>query len=107
MKLICSIILVLIACSGCAKKSVNTIANTNMRKDTMATVAKADSLNYLALGDSYTIGEAVPAEQSYPYQLAAQMGAKGHPLKEPKIIAVTGWTTDNLIHAIAESGISG
>lgn len=107
MKLICSIILAVTAFSGCAKKRVETAANTNMSKDTTVTVAKTDSLSYLALGDSYTIGEAVPAEQSYPYQLAAQMGAKGHPLKEPKIIAVTGWTTDNLINAIAESGITG
>jgi lysophospholipase L1-like esterase len=75
-------------------------------KDTTTTVA-ADSLNYLALGDSYTIGEAVPANESFPYLLQVEMGLQKHPVKVPKIIAVTGWTTDNLISAIDRSGING
>lgn len=74
-------------------------------KDTTKIVA--DSLNYLALGDSYTIGEAVPDTQSFPYQLAAQLHTQKVAVKKPAIIAVTGWTTDNLIAAIANSGLTG
>lgn len=61
-----------------------------------------DSLTYLALGDSYTIGAAVPLERSFPYQLVAQLRNTNHFFKKPEIIAVTGWTTDELIKGIAE-----
>ncbi|HJQ36458.1 MAG TPA: undecaprenyl-diphosphatase UppP, partial [Thermoanaerobaculia bacterium] len=50
---------------------------------------------YLALGDSYTIGESVAAEERFPVQLAKQLN-----LGEPQIIAKTGWTTDELNAAI-------
>ena len=46
---------------------------------------------YLALGDSYTIGEAVPETERFPVQLARELG-----IPEPAIIAKTGWTTDEL-----------
>jgi len=65
-----------------------------------------NTLNYLALGDSYTIGEAVPQSQSYPYQLADALNAQSFHVQPPKIIAVTGWTTDDLINAISQSGIT-
>lgn len=53
--------------------------------------ASTDRPRYLALGDSYTIGERVPPEARWPHQLAARLG-----LGTPQIIAVTGWTTDEL-----------
>jgi len=59
-----------------------------------------DSLTYLALGDSYTIGEAVPQAQSFPYQLALRLNSTNHFVKNPDIIAVTGWTTGDLKKAI-------
>src|ERR1700744_4735775 len=64
------------------------------------------SLNYLALGDSYTIGEPVPSEQSFPYQLVVSLNKQDKHTNPPTIIATTGWTTDELISAIAESGIA-
>jgi len=106
MKIFCSIILTIAAISGCAKKQA-TIPHVVMTpKDTTKTIA-ADSLNYLALGDSYTIGEAVPDTQSFPYQLAAQLNTQKLAVKKPTIIATTGWTTDNLIAAIANSRLAG
>ncbi|MGN2253036.1 SGNH/GDSL hydrolase family protein [Frateuria sp. GZRe12] len=53
-------------------------------------------LHYLALGDSYTIGEAVPAANRWPAQLVHQLRARGVAIDDPQIIAVTGWTTDEL-----------
>lgn len=51
---------------------------------------------YLAIGDSYTIGEAIPLESNFPYQLSAALKTKGIDLGKPNIIAKTGWTTDEL-----------
>jgi lysophospholipase L1-like esterase len=50
---------------------------------------------YLALGDSYTIGESVAVEERFPMQLARELK-----MPEPEIIAKTGWTTDELNAAI-------
>ncbi len=51
---------------------------------------------WLALGDSYTIGEAVAAHERWPAVLAQRLRQAGTPLGEPQIVAVTGWTTDEL-----------
>ncbi len=63
-----------------------------------------ERLSYLALGDSYTIGEAVAANDRFPEQLQARLQTLGHNVGEPKIIARTGWRTDNLLAAIAADG---
>ncbi len=60
---------------------------------------------YLALGDSYTIGEQVPAQDNFPHQTAAMLNAQGLKVKEPVIIATTGWTTDELAAAIKEKAL--
>lgn len=61
------------------------------------------SLNYLALGDSYTIGEGVGLEDRYPMQLVREWNKTAKiPFTVPLIIAKTGWTVDELeagIHA--------
>ena len=54
------------------------------------------SLTYLALGDSYTIGESVAESGRWPVQLAHALRAEGIALADPRIIAATGWTTDEL-----------
>ncbi len=54
------------------------------------------NLRFLALGDSYTIGEGVAPEDRWPAQLAVLVRAQGAPLADPIIIARTGWTTDEL-----------
>ncbi|MCJ0826537.1 SGNH/GDSL hydrolase family protein [Luteimonas sp. 50] len=62
--------------------------------------ASADGLRYLALGDSYTIGEGVAGDDRWPLQLARALRAEGVALADPRIIATTGWTTDELAAAI-------
>jgi lysophospholipase L1-like esterase len=59
-----------------------------------------DNLTYLALGDSYTIGESVAEDMRWPVQLVKQLRDKGIEINSPKIIAKTGWTTDNLLNAM-------
>jgi lysophospholipase L1-like esterase len=51
---------------------------------------------YLALGDSYTIGESVGESERYPMQLARLLREQKIEIADPQIIAVTGWTTDEL-----------
>lgn len=53
-------------------------------------------MKYLALGDSYTIGESVAPEERWPVQLAQQLRQQGKDVEGPTIIATTGWRTDNL-----------
>jgi len=55
---------------------------------------------YLALGDSYTIGEGIAPEGRWPVQLARALREEGIPLADPRIVAATGWTTDELSAAI-------
>lgn len=55
---------------------------------------------YLALGDSYTIGESIPLHQSFPYQLIYLLRSKEYNFSAPEIIAKTGWTTDELQEAM-------
>lgn len=64
------------------------------------------TLNYLALGDSYTIGEAVEQKDSFPYQFAVRLKQQGLSIAEPKVIAKTGWTTDELQAAIKTENIT-
>jgi lysophospholipase L1-like esterase len=55
---------------------------------------------YLALGDSYTIGEGVVAGERWPVRLAAAVREAGAPLDDPVIVARTGWTTSELDAAL-------
>lgn len=65
-----------------------------------------NQFTYLALGDSYTIGESVPENERFPNQTASLLAAEGISLAPPRIIAKTGWTTDELEAAIAEANIT-
>jgi lysophospholipase L1-like esterase len=104
MKTLQIILIILTALTGCEKKATLIPATKTSVTKTMTT--SSDTISYLALGDSYTIGQSVPQAQSYPYQLNSALEAQSFKVGTPTIIATTGWTTDNLIDAISQSGIT-
>jgi lysophospholipase L1-like esterase len=55
---------------------------------------------FLALGDSYTLGEGVAPAECWPNQLLRALRERGLQLAEPEIVARTGWTTDELAAAL-------
>jgi len=66
----------------------------------ISTVAMSQPTKYLALGDSYAIGESVSEAERWPVQLSETLRKKGKNIEGPRIIATTGWRTDNLGNAI-------
>lgn len=62
--------------------------------------SEMDQINYLALGDSYTIGEGVNEDQRWPIQLGELLKPMDYKFGKLDIIAKTGWTTSNLLEAI-------
>ncbi|WP_319592250.1 SGNH/GDSL hydrolase family protein [uncultured Draconibacterium sp.] len=60
---------------------------------------------YLALGDSYTIGESVEEDKRFPVQLVERLKAEGFEMQPAKIVARTGWTTDELAAAIENENL--
>jgi lysophospholipase L1-like esterase len=65
------------------------------------------AVSFLALGDSYTIGEGVSEEGRWPEQLAARLRDRGTEMHPPRIVARTGWTTEELSAAIDAEHIAG
>lgn len=72
----------------------------NVGREAPSTMTSETNFTFLALGDSYTIGQSVADAERWPVQLAAALRAQGIPVGEPTIIARTGWTTAELLAAI-------
>jgi len=93
MKIIGTVLAFLLA-TACSKGDNQTM---DIIKETPAVTQPAtQTYSYLALGDSYTIGEAVKQEESFPFQLAALLNEQQLKVRSPKVIATTGWTTSEL-----------
>ncbi|WP_339708335.1 SGNH/GDSL hydrolase family protein [Algoriphagus aquimarinus] len=79
--------------------------------DSQMTENPTDNLNqltYLALGDSYTIGEGVSDAGRYPSQLITKLNTETSKVWDaPKVIAQTGWTVDELEQGINRDDIEG
>lgn len=67
----------------------------------------ARTIRYLALGDSYTIGEGVDTSGRWPVQLAEKIRQAGVGIKEVRIVARTGWTTDELMAGMDQADLQG
>ncbi len=61
---------------------------------------------YLALGDSYTIGESVALHESFPYQTVQLLRKAGFPFLAPEIIAKTGWTSAELAEHMLHTSLN-
>jgi lysophospholipase L1-like esterase len=70
-------------------------------------VVIASAKKYLALGDSYTIGQNVPETDRFPVQTKKWLVDQGFTMYEPQIIATTGWTTTSLQNAIGTQNPAG
>ncbi len=82
--------------SACSKQT------TTVNQPIVPNTPQSDTfkVNYLALGDSYTIGQSVAFAENFPNQLAKTLANDTILFNEVKIITTTGWTTTNLIYAI-------
>ena len=99
--IVLAVLLLAVAC-GCW-------LNKNNRSSLNATTDKQKQegmYTYLALGDSYTIGEAVPMAENFPHQVTELLKQQNFDVAAPVIVAKTGWTTDELAMAIREHNIT-
>ena len=90
MKVLITIFLFFTCSSSCNKKDNQTMSSTT------GNTGNTKQYTYLALGDSYTIGERVAASENFPNQVSAMMLNNAISFQAPRIIAKTGWTTDEL-----------
>ena len=92
----CQLILIVFLIS-CGASNSTTNQNGNVEHD--------NRLKYLALGDSYTIGEAIQESNNWPNLLVKSLREKKYDFAKPRIIAKTGWRTDELLSAMGALSI--
>ncbi len=68
--------------------------------------SKPTNIRYLALGDSYTIGQSVEKDKKWPVQLKDTLLKENFDFETLKVIAKTGWTTTNLLSALEKEDVS-
>jgi lysophospholipase L1-like esterase len=91
---------------SCGKNEISHEQSSPAANESGATAAAPVQRTYLALGDSYTIGESVTQAQSFPYLLVSKLNSRGKNFAPPKVIARTGWTTKDLQQAMTAANIT-
>lgn len=86
--------------AGCHKKEQFSAYSPTTLMDTNRNYQR---FSYLALGDRYTIGRWVPEECRFPLQAVSRLGIKGMMVNKTDLIAMMGWTTQNLLNGIANA----
>jgi lysophospholipase L1-like esterase len=66
-----------------------------------------EPLHFLALGDSYTIGESVDSNERWPELLVGALRERGIAFADPMLVAQTGWTTAELMTGVEQAGVQG
>lgn len=87
--------------------TTTTVIPTTGTPPPTTTAPYADAPRFLALGDSYTIGQSVDYEERWPVQLVALLRDAGLAVADPEFIAETGWTSSRLIRAVEETMLVG
>lgn len=87
--------------------NIISVAQNETSKHTKMPHSKTEMTAFLALGDSYTIGESVSVENRWPNILARELVSHDIALNEVTIVAKTGWTTDELMSHLKNTNISG
>lgn len=87
------------ACAPPLSKTVEPTNESQLMPD-ICRNAPDGQLSFLALGDSYTIGQSVPAADRWVMQLSEMLRERGFNMSDPEIIAQTGWTTRDLADAM-------
>lgn len=95
------IVLAMLVLNACAKD--NPVASIIIPNPVDTTLPRT---SYLALGDSYTIGQSVPVADRFPVQTAGFLAGAPVKMGMPVIIAQTGWTTGNLLNALAQNPVT-
>lgn len=93
MKKLLTLSILFLSLLSCAKKNDNSFQPPSNSVDSI-------HKTYLALGDSYTIGESVAESERFPMQTVQLLKQQNIDIANPDIIAVTGWTTGNLLNAL-------
>jgi lysophospholipase L1-like esterase len=88
---------------GCKKNSGYTYGAETPPVDVPPVFADTTPRQYLALGDSYTIGQSVADSLRYPVQAVKLLRKDSVNAQPPRIVAVTGWTTTDLLNRLASS----
>jgi phospholipase/lecithinase/hemolysin len=91
---------------GCSKNENSPELANSEQNEIAAISTTAPQQSYLALGDSYTIGESVSQAQSFPYLLVSKLNSRGKNFAAPRVIARTGWTTNDLQKAVIAANIT-
>jgi len=90
--------------AGCVKN--NLVVDKVIIPQVIPSATDTLEMRYLALGDSYTIGEGVTLSERYPAQAVVMLRQKGIFFGSVQYIAQTGWTTGNLAGAIASQSLT-
>ena len=115
IQLIFKIFFLLIFINGCTSNSNYNDEDLNIDKDDFSdSLIVEDNLNnqrespysFIALGDSYTIGEGINEDERWPNQFVDVAYENGVDFDQPMIIAETGWKTYDLLNAINQTNFT-